>query len=477
MSLLLATALALAPQSPATAPGGSLERSAVRVRPPAALFPSGQYPQYTNGGQQTQLGLLHPQGLETFGLFRPGQVPTSLPAERPLLVLFHSFAGDGDIELEVWTEFSEQADARHWYILAPDQDVPLLGFSPTGSTLRRKTYGNDDAQERLALSLRWVLNHYPIDRTRIYAVGFSMGGGDAVSYAAQHLNPAQGAFAAVATNAGTLCLTEEYWRNLGSAELRPAIERAVGGGSGPGASNIFDFERFSSILYEYPAFGGGVLDLGRRHPVQNLAWTPLQAWIDTRDPSAHLRDFVDDLGVLLGAPQPGGRFERHEVTGTGDPHRWDTFDYTTVCDTFAGQQLVVPEAAHLTVSRDARYWDLWLQRVDSRAFGEVRYDFTGVGVPGATDRVQILDCHNMQRVRFDGGRLGLGMTGSPYEIELAGNQNLEVRLEVENVPPPLIVLRNGVDVTQTPGLWSHDAGTHQLTLLSQVNTTDLWTIL
>lgn len=474
MSLLLATALALAPQNLTTAPGGSLERAPVRVAPP-----QGSYPSYTNGGRTTQLGLLHGEGLETFGLFRPGPLPTNQPnlaTERPLLVLFHSFAGDGDIELEAWTEFSDEADARYWYILAPDQDVPLLGFSPTGSTLRRKTYGSDHAQERLALTLRWVLNHYPIDRTRIYAVGFSMGGGDAVSYAAQHLNPEQGAFAAVATNAGTLCLTEEYSQNPLS---RDALERAIGGGSAPSASNIFDFEQFSSLLYQYPLFGGSTLDLGRRHPVENLASTPLQAWIDTREPSAHLTRFTDDLEVLFGAPQPGGLFQRHDVTGapSDHPHRWATFDYGAVCDTFASQYLVVPKAARLTVSRDARYWDLGVKRANPNAFGEVSYDFTGVGVSGnPIDRVFIADCHNIERVCFDGGALLLGMANY-YEVELQRNQSAPMRLELQHVQQPSLVLHHGAPTAPAPGVWTYDGGTQTLVLHSTGAATDVWTIL
>jgi pimeloyl-ACP methyl ester carboxylesterase len=463
MSLLLAAALCLAPQTPNTAPPGSRQ---------FGPFLLGSYPAYNNGGQVTELGLLHGEGLESFGLFRPGAVPPTLSPERPLLVLFHIYGGDGDIELESWTEFSDEADARHWYILAPDQDVPSLGLSSTSSSLRRKTYGNVDAQDRLELTLRWVLDHYPIDRDRIYGVGFSMGGGDVVSYAAQHLDPTRGAFAAVATNAGTLCLTQEYWLNPSSRE---ALERAVGGGTGPTTGNAFDYERFSSLLYSDPSQASS-LDLGRRHPIQNLARTPLQAWIDTREPSVHLTGFVDDIEVVLGAPHPGSYFERHDVTGTGDPHRWITFDYGAVCDTFATKQLVVPETAHLTVSRDARYWDLWLRRIDSRAFGEVRYDFTQVGVTGTLDRVSITDCRNIERVRFDGGVLGLGMT-SFYEVELQRQQPQPVRLELQQVSQPIFVQLNGASIGPAPGIWTYDLATHTLTLHSSASATDVWTIL
>jgi hypothetical protein len=250
----------------------------------------------------------------------------------------------------------------------------------------------------------------------------------------------------------------------------------VGRGAGPAYGSAFYYERFSSLLYSDPS-QASLLDLGRRHPIQNLVSTPLQAWIDTGELSLHITQFVDDLELVLGAPLPGSNFERHDVTRTSTTHAWSTYDYGAVCDTFATKELDVPATAHLAVSRDARYWDLWIQCIDPDTFGEVHYDFTGVGVSGTVDRVRIVDCRNMRRVRFDGGVLGLGMTGAPYEVELHGNPDRPVRLEVQSVPRPSTVFRNGIDVTDAPpGIWAYDAGTQELTLLSAVAATDLWTI-
>ncbi len=453
-------------QTPGVAPDGPGD-AVTRVAPV-----SGPYLPYTNGGRVTQLGLLHSAGVETFGFFRPGPLPSGLPPERPLVVLFHSYGGDGDGELEAYTRFSDEADQRHWYVLAPDQDVPLFGFAPNGSSRRRRTYGSDEAQRRLNLTLRWVLEHYPIDRERIYGVGFSMGGGDMLSYAAQYRDPARGAFAAVAVNAGTLCLSEEYWRNVASQD---ALQVAVGGQAPPNASNAFDFERLSTLRYASP-FGPSVLDLGVRHPVQNLVGVPIQAWIDTREPSAHILGFVDDLELLLGTSQSTVPFQRYDVLGTGfSAHVWETFDFHQVCSSFAAQRLVVPDIAELLVSRDARYGDVRVTRVNAREFGELRHDFSQIGLPGTTDRVSIVDCVNIARVELDAAVLGLGMTSAMYEIELAGNPNRSVRLDLAHVSRPLQVLRNGVDLTQNPGTdWAYLDTTSTLVLVSPANTTDLW---
>ncbi|MEZ6015200.1 MAG: hypothetical protein R3F49_08810 [Planctomycetota bacterium] len=474
LACLTLLALAFAPsalalvQAPVVAPNGP-GRAVTRVS-----SPSGPYLPYLNGGRVTQLGLLHSAGLETFGLFRPGPLPAGLSSERPLVVFFHSYGGDGDGELEAYTRFSDEADQRHWYVLAPDQDVPLFGIAPNGSSRRRKTFGSDEAQRRLDLTLRWVLENYPIDRERIYGVGFSMGGGDMLSYAAQHRNPARGAFAAVAVNAGTLCLSQEYWRNPASQD---ALQVAVGGGAPPNANNAFDFERLSSLRYASP-FGSSVLDLGVRHPVQNLVGVPIQAWIDTREPSSHLTDFVDDLELVLGPSQPTGLFQRHDVLGTGpSAHVWETFDFTQVCNSLAAQRLVVPDVADLLVSRDARYGDVRVTRVNSREFGELRHDFSRVGVPGMIDRVSVVDCVNIARVELDAAVLGIGMASAAYQVQLEGNPNRSVRLDLKGVSRPLQVLRNGVDLTQSPGTaWAYQAATSTLVLVSAANATDLWAL-
>lgn len=462
-SLVLA-ALALAPQiqTPSPTPGAAM--------PSRRAVPALVYPSYPNGGRVTQLGLPHAAGIETFGLFRPGALPQQTPQARPLLVLFHSFGGDGDAELEAWTEFSDEADQRYWYVLAPDQDVPSLGFL-NGSPLRRKTYGIEAAQQRFALALRWVLATYPIDRMRIYGVGFSMGGGDLLSFAAQYQDPSDFAFAAVATNAGTLCLSEEYWRNPNPG----ALAAVVGGGAGPNPQNRFAYERLSALLYANP-YGPSALDLGRRHPVENLRATPLQAWVDVREPSAQLLGFHTDLDVLLGPSVVGGAFERFDVLGTASSaHVWETFDYWLVCERFGAARYSTPLVADLCVTRDARYGEVSVTRVTAGAFGELSYDLTQIGQAGALDRARIVDCVNIATARFDGGVHGLGMS-TAYELEVEGNPTRDWLLAVDHVPAPNGIFRNGVDVASLQNVWAYDPATQTLRVLATAGQTTLWTI-
>jgi len=427
------------------------------------------YAPYPGGGRVTQLGLLHPQGLETFGFFRPGPVPVNESSRRPLLVLFHSYNGDGDLELELLTRFSNEADLRHWYILAPDQDTVSIG-----TPFRRKTYAGVDSQELLRITMNWVLENHPIDSQRIYGVGFSMGGGDLLGFAAQHLDPTKGAFAAVAPNAGTMCLTEEYWRNQSS---RDALRAAVGAGAAPNASNRFGYERSSALLYEDP-FGVSMLDLGAPQHILNLRpSTPVQAWYQAQEPSPQILTFVDDLELLLGPSTSGGAFERREQVGLPQtfPHSWDTYDYPAVCDWLATKTLTVPRTALVTVGRDARYWDLDVVRLDPSSWGQVRFDFSRTQVFGTTPEVRISDCDNIDSVRMNGAQYGLGLFGQTYEAVLQGNSNAPARFEIKGVPAPQAVFRNGFNVTQeTNPRWSYNASTATLQLVSTLGVAETW---
>jgi len=61
----------------------------------------------------------------------------------------------------------------------------------------KENFGAPLPQDQQQQVIDWVLAHYPIDRDRIYGIGFSMGGGGVASYAARHLDRTGAMFAAM----------------------------------------------------------------------------------------------------------------------------------------------------------------------------------------------------------------------------------------------------------------------------------------
>jgi poly(3-hydroxybutyrate) depolymerase len=400
---------------------------------------------------------------DTFGLFEP--IPQATPPAEgyPLLVLFHAFDGYGVGELQYILyahSFMQEADDRRWFILAPAQIDQSLG-----TFYQRKTFGNDAAVERIRAELAWVLDTYPIDRRKVYGFGFSMGGGDVLSFAAQHRDPTAGAFAAVAVNAPTSCLSAEYWWNQNAQD---PLERAIGGGPGvPPPMSPWDFARASSTL-RASAHPWASFFVPHPQPARNLAGTLVQAWIHVQDAPDRLIA-VDELEDALTLWPSGVAFQRFDVTLPyfQYPHEWRTFDAQLVCTAFEQRTLAPVLAAEYVVSRDARYGEVGILRHNPNAFGILAHDFRNTSGPQPIVRFDRLQ--NIRRVTFDGAAHHLGV---PFEVEL-GSRREAVELVVQNVDQPSLVVWNLAAVST----WSYDLPRRTLTLQSPRGRGGVWHVL
>ena len=136
----------------------------------------------STGGTAYNLKLVIPStGLEEFfSLYVPALPPG---VERPMVVGFHSFRRS-HLEVSLGTDMLAKAAARNWFFLAPVQR------SAVGDPFIN--YGSVQSQEHVEVLIRWVMDIYEIDPDRIYGVGFSMGGGSVMSYAARHCDGDEG---------------------------------------------------------------------------------------------------------------------------------------------------------------------------------------------------------------------------------------------------------------------------------------------
>ncbi|MEM7245577.1 MAG: hypothetical protein AAF533_09550 [Acidobacteriota bacterium] len=137
---------------------------------------------------------------ETYAMFGP----PGRPAPAPLLVLFHEFNSSHEANLnpQLWDGYDiiDRAVDRGWYVVLHDGGHASL--CSTGEN--HSTYGNEDFQRHTEAVIEDVMCRFPIDKNRVYGYGFSMGGGEVLSYAARHRNPASnhGFFAAVVNHSG-----------------------------------------------------------------------------------------------------------------------------------------------------------------------------------------------------------------------------------------------------------------------------------
>ena len=395
-------------------------------------------------GTLTQLSLLIPQtGLtETFLFFEPA-APAS-PA--PLMVHFHA-ANVSAYDLVFFTDFLDEADARNWYVLAPYQ---LVSQPPVTNS-----YSSLPSQAHVEEVMQWALANYTIDLDRIYAYGFSMGGGNAFNYGARHLDRARGTFAALVNHTGTVCLTDEHLNSLSPEVLRPVLEGLFGG-----TPTTHRFEYLRSSVLDLDTASEVVLD--GDHTAVNLAHVPMQSWFASGDPQAHLVRQARQLDALM-ERVPRATHSIVEVPGT--LHRWDTLDEFLVCEWFAQQSLALPRGGELRVDRSGKYLALELTVAATDRFTRLFHD-------ARPERFSLTRTTNLVEARMDATEAGLDPLRVPFEVLVDTADGVPDRVVITGFTrTPGNVLRDGVVAAQG---YSYDSGMQVLTLEDPDGGTHLW---
>ena len=368
--------------------------------------------------------------LERFLLFIPDGIGPN--EKRPLLVAWHSFSHWED-EIIVDTDFMAECEARRWILLAP------LSVHDYGQP--KINYGSLNSQSNTRDAITWVMNHFRIDRQRIYGIGFSMGGGGMSTYVARHLDPSHAMFAAVVNHTGSVALHHSY---SASVPTRPIFQYVLGGTP---AEVLFTYQR-SSVIHLQPA-DETLLEndsMGR-----NLAYTATRTHVAQGDPLGHLQTqsnaFHDHLASF------GGEVElsnpRHDI------HSWDTLDEAEVCDFFAQHTLELPLVSRTMADQDGKYFHFDVVQEEAG-------DFTLFSWNSLVDlnRLYIYWTRNLDEIKADMTTLQLDPT-QPVELIVQtkdGGGDTIVLTGYEN--PPQLVEFNFIEFTH----WVHDPVRETLTL-------------
>jgi poly(3-hydroxybutyrate) depolymerase len=299
-------------------------------------------------------------------LFQVPAVPASM--DVPVLVVFHQF-GVSHFDVSAHTGFLQEAAARGWYLVAP------LGATQIN-------FSSIDSQINTQVVLKWVLQFFNVDRERIYGVGFSMGGGNALNYGARHLDPDEAMFAAIVNHTGVISLRDTY---LSDPAARPFLELLFGGSP---STKLFEYQR-SSVADLDPMTQAVVpgADLSR-----NLAHVAMQTWHASNDPLTYLVNQNETLHSHLKGL--GGDPELVVTPGSG--HNWGTMDEAAACDFLAGEQLAIPAKGAALVDQDGPYLHMEVWQDAAGAFTPFRWQ-----VRPDLNRFSIGMTENLKRVRVN----------------------------------------------------------------------------
>ena len=354
-------------------------------------------------------------------------VPRVPLSPAPLLVLFHSYS------VSEWdcfknTGLMKRAMDRGWYVVAP-------------RGAHEFNFGIPYAQQNIEFVLDWLMGAVDIDESRVYGVGFSMGGGGATNYAARHLDPAHAMFAALVNHTGTVSVSHVYYNSNPTGMA--IFENPLMFGGSP-AAVPFAYQRSSVIHLSHPDLTiDPTSDLAR-----NIKHVPIRHWSAIFDPLTYL--LLETNAVHNWQATQGANTARVEVISS--EHRWRTLNEPQVLDFLAAHTLQVPaQGTHrLLADRDARFLHFSVLQDVPDVFTPFRWNFD----PNL-NRIVIDQTRNLKRITVHTGSIGLDtsielnlitstLDGTPDEIGFDGYAQI-----------PSDVRRGGIS---TPN-WSFDAGT------------------
>lgn len=385
---------------------------------------------------------------EVFLLYVP---PTDPAEERPLLTGFHSY-GSSHGTVATLTTFLREAEDREWFLVAPIQSG--------GPGLAQVSYGSPQSQEHVEAVLGLLLDYYAIDRDRLYGVGFSMGGGSAMGYAARHRDRRKGAFAAVMNHTGTVSLSDTY--RFVPPSVQTVMETLF---SGEPSQNPFDWNRASSIVLD----SASQLVQGADHMAINLTSMPVKTIYGLSDPN----EYLIEQSIQLDQFFAGVGATNHVLEPTPvDPatctigHCWDTADETAVCDWLESFTLNSnPSSGNILTDRPVRWGRYDVEPDAAGVLTHVEFNLN----PTANS-VKLLGVRNLREIGFDATRLGLNYDTTitlQIDSQEAGGDDYRLR----SFPSlPLLMIRDGQQVaasctpTQNEASWCFDANTGDLVI-------------
>lgn len=401
------------------------------------------------------------QAEEPFSIYIP---PTPVGVERPMLVAFHGFNVS---HLDIWanTSFIDECQARDWILIAPYS----RNLAPTGPGTSQISFGSVQSQTHVQAVIDYVRENFAVDRDRIYGVGFSMGGGAAMSYAARHRNPERGAFAAVVNHTGTVSLRNTY-DNV-SPHLQALMNRIFNGSP---SFIPFEYLRASSIDLD----SSGNLVPGSRHMATNLAGVPVRTYYGIGDSEQYLVDQSQALGSFMSTIS--SNFQLIALPSNCAPvlqgHCWDTIDETEVCDWLELQSLPVPgPVGQVVADRNARWGNLRVEPSSSGDFATLDYS-----VSTSQSSIRLLGTVNVDEIELNLADLGLSGQ-APFSVRCGSADSTGDRVLLNGLSgPPQDVLRNGIslgeDCQGAGSHWCFDATTGTLRVHEAFSLSSIWSI-
>lgn len=375
---------------------------------------------------------------ESFVVFVPSPKPL-LP--RPAVVAFHGF-GVSQMDIVVNTPLLQECAARKWILIAP--------LSASGGH-----FMCDPGQINTQAVLDWALAGLPIDPTRLYGIGFSMGGGMALNYAARHLDPKRGMLAAVVDHTGAVDVNNVYWSDPPAQFVFDFwYGDGTPGSADPGLMTRASVIRYDSLTQQIDPDS----DL-----IHNLDHAPLRIVRAAGDPLAYLGLQCDRLNAhLLSLGRVPGPKYVYQVL-PGNTHSWATLNAKAACNWLKQFSLQLPSSGFTLASSEATYFHFYVDQDDPSEFTPFTWE-----VDPIVNQLSLRESANLSILGVDTASAGLS-TSQPLTVLMSTADDVADRVVLTGyASPPASVTRDGG--IAPAGSWAHNPSAKTLLLTESEGT-------
>ncbi|MDF1798525.1 MAG: hypothetical protein P1V81_05075 [Planctomycetota bacterium] len=371
--------------------------------------------------------------------------PGKIRGSGAMVLAFHGF-GVSEKDIFVNTQLPQLCAQRGYILVAP------YGLTDTH-------YGNLPSQASLDKVLELVDAFFDWDEKRVYAAGFSMGGGAAISYAMRRQDDGRRRIAGLINHTGTMDLLGTY--NDGTTALKLLMADSDHFGTHPGdADSAFPYERVSPVV-----LNGTAVD-PMRAPVRNLSHLPIFQYVNLDDPQVNL---VND-NLAVGSYLLSQGVNLNQVTNhAGSQHAWSTLDMATALDWLEHYSLPdLPTDSPVFADTESKYFHTTV-----RAKTDKRVASFEIAVDLASATIEVTETNELDVLFLD--LVGMGLNTSQFLVGTWGSADgTGDQLVLGGIASaPSQVLFGGQPSTN----WSHDPATSELTLEMRAGTTPvIWSV-
>ncbi len=325
----------------------------------------------------------------------PERVLVQIPAgfaskpfyERAVVMAFHRFSvSEKDIFLN--TTLPQEARQRGWMLVAP------YGLTDTN-------FGNVQSQESLATIAHALFAVVPFNYRRIYGVGFSMGGINALSFGMRHLDGQQMQFAAVAVHTGTMDMVQTFNNSGLAVQLLLSNSKHFGGTP---SQVPFEYERVSPVRF----LPSGLVDPDHA-PVVNFEKRAIYLHSNLADPQTNLVAGMSSLRQFL--QQRGANVLEDLVYEPTLGHNWATMNMTKALD-FLGQDdlsKTMPDSQDFVVDTPGRWWQVEVDTIEPDKAARFHLDVAPYQL-GLLNSFNLSDTDGLYAITLDLPKIGLSST-------------------------------------------------------------------